>query len=77
MKAPDTALTREIEAEWTRNVIAKQNADPQAIQDCLEGMRAAAEGWEAAGYAKHIGRFELVDAKDLQRRRSGLQALAG
>ena len=45
-------------------MIAKQNADPQAIQDCLEGMRAAAEGWEVASYAKHTGRFELVDAKD-------------
>ena len=56
--------TREIEAEWTRNVFAKQTADPQAIQDCLEGMRAAAEGWEVAGYAKHTGRFEFVDAKD-------------
>lgn len=56
--------TREIEAEWTRNVIAKQNADRQDILDCLEGMRAAVEGWEVAGYAKHIGRFEPVDAKD-------------
>lgn len=46
--------TREIEAEWTRNVIAKQNADRQDIEDCLEGMRATAEGWEVAGYAQHI-----------------------
>ena len=36
--------TREIEAEWTRNVIAKQGADRKAIDDCLQGMRAAAEG---------------------------------
>lgn len=56
--------TREIEREWTRNVTAKQNADRQDIEDCLEGMRAAAEGWEVAGYAKHIGRFEPVDVKD-------------
>lgn len=56
--------TQEIEAEWTRNVVAKQNADRKDIQDCLQGMRAAAEGWEVTGYAKHIGRFELVDVKD-------------
>ena len=56
--------TKEIEAEWTRNVVAKQGAEPETIQDCLRGMRDAAEGWEVAGYAKHIGRFEKVDAKD-------------
>jgi hypothetical protein len=56
--------TREIEAEWTRNVIGKQSADRQAIQDCLQGMRAAAEGWEVLGYEKHIDRFEAVDLKD-------------
>lgn len=56
--------TREIEGEWTRNVIAKQGAAPEAIQLCLAGMRDAAEGWEVRGYSKHIDRFEAVDPKD-------------
>lgn len=56
--------TSEIEQEWARNVVLKQNADAQGIQDCLTGMREAAEAWEVTGYAKHINRFELVDAKD-------------
>jgi len=56
--------TREIELEWTRNVVVKQGADRQAIQDCLAGMRAAAEGWEVFGYEKHVDRFEAVDSKD-------------
>ena len=56
--------TREIENEWTRNVLAKQHADPNAIQACLHGMRDAAEGWEVAGYEKFIEHFESVDEKD-------------
>jgi hypothetical protein len=56
--------TKEIEGEWTRNVIAKQDADPAAIKKCLEGMRAAAPGWEVNGYRKFIGRFPDVDEKD-------------
>jgi hypothetical protein len=56
--------TKEIEGEWTRNVIAKQNADPKGIKDCLKGMRDAAEGWEVVGYSKHSDKFEPVDAKD-------------
>lgn len=45
--------TKEIEGEWTRNVVAKHGANPNDIHDCLKGMRDAAEGWEVAGYAKH------------------------
>lgn len=56
--------TKEIEAEWSRNVMAKLAANPRAIQDCLQGMRAAVPGWEVAGYRKHIARFDLVDPKD-------------
>ena len=56
--------TGEIESEWTRNVIAKQNADARGIEDCLAGMRDAAEGWEVTGYSKHIDKFEPVAAED-------------
>jgi hypothetical protein len=56
--------TREIEGEWTRNVIVKQGADPEDLQRCLRGMRDAAEDWEVAGFEKHIDRFESVDVKD-------------
>ena len=33
--------TKAIEEEWARNVVAKQNADPAAIQACVMGMRDA------------------------------------
>ena len=56
--------TKEIESEWTRNVIAKQGAERSGIMACLKGMRDAAEGWEVAGYSKFENMFELVDAKD-------------
>lgn len=56
--------TPEIESEWTRNVVKKQDADAEGIQDCLRGMRDAVPGWEVTGYRKHIDRFEAVDAKD-------------
>ncbi len=56
--------TKDIEAEWSRNFMAKHVANPRAIQDCLQGMRAAVPGWEVAGYRKHIARFDVVDPKD-------------
>jgi len=56
--------TKEIEKEWARNVVAKQDADPQAIQACLRGMRDAAEDWEITGYKKYVEQFEAVDEKD-------------
>lgn len=56
--------TKEIEAEWTRNVVAKQGADAEDIQACLRGMRDAVDGWEVTGYAKHKTKFEPVDPKD-------------
>ncbi len=56
--------TKEIEEEWARNVVAKQNADPAAIQACVMGMRDAAEGWEVAGYARYMAQFGSVDEKD-------------
>ncbi len=56
--------TREIEGEWTRNVVVKQGADPEDLQRCLRGMRDAAEDWEVSGYTKYTDRFESVDAKD-------------
>lgn len=56
--------TPEIETEWTRNVVARHGADPEAIQRCLRGMREAAEDWQVSGYQKFIERFEDVDAKD-------------
>lgn len=56
--------TKEIEAEWTRNVVAKQDADAEGIQACLRGMRDAVDGWEVTGYAKHVPKFEAVDPKD-------------
>jgi hypothetical protein len=56
--------TREIEDEWTRNVVVKQGADPEDLQRCLRGMREAAEDWEVSGFTKYKERFELVDAKD-------------
>lgn len=56
--------TREIESEWTRNVVVKQEADAEGIQACLTGMRDAVPGWEVTGYSKHVGKFEAVDAKD-------------
>lgn len=56
--------TKEIEAEWTRNVVAKQGADAEDIQACLRGMRDAVDGWEVTGYGKHKTKFEAVDPKD-------------
>ena len=56
--------TKEIEAEWSRNVVAKQDAKAEGIQACLQGMRGAVDGWEVNGYAKHAAKFEAVDAKD-------------
>ena len=56
--------TKEIEAEWTRNVVAKQGADAEDIQACLRGMRDAVDGWEVTGYNKHKAKFEPVDPKD-------------
>ncbi len=56
--------TKEIEAEWTRNVVPKQAADADGIQACLRGMRDAVDGWEVTGYAKHLPQFEAVDPKD-------------
>lgn len=56
--------TRDIETEWTRNVTAKHDADPCAVQDCLLAMRSAVPGWEVAGYRKHIERFEQIHPKD-------------
>lgn len=56
--------TKEIEAEWTRNVVAKQVADAEGIQACLRCMRDAVDGWEVTGYAKHVSKFEAVDPKD-------------
>ena len=56
--------TKQIEAEWTRNVVAKQGADPRDIMLCLHGMRDAAPDREVKGYAKHTARFGAVDAKD-------------
>jgi hypothetical protein len=56
--------TREIESEWSRNVVAKQDADVEGIQECLRGMRDAVPGWEVTGYEKHAAKFEAVDAKD-------------
>jgi hypothetical protein len=57
--------TKKIEDEWIRNVIEKQNADPQAIEACLVGMREATQGdWEVAGYDKYVHQFDLVDSKD-------------
>lgn len=56
--------TKEIEAEWTRNVVAKQDADEASIRQCLKGMREAAEGWEVQGYAKYAELFSAVQEKD-------------
>jgi hypothetical protein len=56
--------TKEIEAEWTRNVVAKQCADAEDIQACLRGMRDAVDGWEVTGYTKHENKFDPVDPKD-------------
>lgn len=56
--------TKEIEDEWSRNVVKKQDADPQDIEACLQGMRKAAPGWQINGYAKHIPRFAKVHKKD-------------
>ena len=56
--------TKEIEAEWSRNVVAKQGAEAQALQACLRGMRDAVDGWGVTGYAKHEAKFEAVDAGD-------------
>lgn len=56
--------TKQIEAEWTRNVVSKQDADANGIQACLRGMREAVDGWEVTGYAKHIPKFEAVEVND-------------
>lgn len=56
--------TKEIEKEWTRSVVGKQDADAHAIQACLHGMREAAQDWEVTGYKKYVEQFEPVDQKD-------------
>jgi hypothetical protein len=57
--------TKEIEAEWTSNVIEKQDADPKSLEACLVGMREATDGdWEVAGYDKYRKNFDAVDGKD-------------
>lgn len=56
--------TKEIEAEWTRNVVKAHGADSQDIQDCLLGMRDAAPGWEVLGYKRYESQFSGVEAKD-------------
>ena len=56
--------TKEIESEWTRNVIAEQGTDSRDIALCVRGMRDAAPDWEVTGYAKHAARFALVNAND-------------
>ena len=56
--------TREIEDEWTRNVVIKQGADREDLERCLRGMREAAEDWEVTGFTKYMERFESVDPKD-------------
>lgn len=56
--------TREIEAEWSRNVVGKQGAEAEGIQGCLRGMRDAVDGWEVTAYAKHIPKFDAVEKKD-------------
>lgn len=56
--------TKDIEDEWTRNVVDKHGAEAEAVQRCLRGMRDAVDGWEVTGYAKHIPKFEAVDVKD-------------
>jgi len=56
--------SKSVEAEWTRNVVAKQGADADDIQDCLRGMRDAVDGWEVTGFEKHIPKFPEVDEKD-------------
>ncbi len=56
--------TEEIELEWSRNVVAKQDVDEDSIQRCIQGMRQAAEGWEVKGYSKYVDMFAAVDEKD-------------
>ena len=56
--------TKEIEAEWARNVVAKQQANEASIQQCLMGMREAVEGWEVQGYVKYVELFSAVHEKD-------------
>lgn len=56
--------TRPIEKEWARNVVAKQGADRDAIQNCLRGMREAVEDWEVDGFERYEANFEAVDEKD-------------
>ncbi len=56
--------TKEVEAEWTRNVVTKHGADQTLIRACVYGMRDAAEDWEVSGYAKHVDRFAAVNFKD-------------
>jgi hypothetical protein len=56
--------TREIESEWTRNVVGKHGADAGDIQACLRGMRDAVDGWEVTGYTRYGAKFDAVDEKD-------------
>jgi len=56
--------TREIEREWSLNVVVKQGVDAEGIQQCLRAMRDAVDGWEVTGYARHAAKFGTVDAKD-------------
>jgi hypothetical protein len=58
------AWTKEIEQEWFRNVVEKQNADAKKLQLCVDGMRQAVEGWEVEDYKQHETRFAAVDPKD-------------
>ena len=56
--------TRPIEKEWARNVVAKQGASRDAIENCLRGMREAVEDWEVDGFERYEATFEAVDEKD-------------
>jgi len=58
------AWTREIENEWFRNVVEKQNADAQKLRLCVDGMRQTVEGWEVTNYKQHEMQFLAVDSKD-------------
>jgi len=45
-------------------VVAKQGADAEGIQECVEGMRDTVSGWEVTGYSKYVDKFDGVDAQD-------------
>jgi len=64
--------TKEIDTEWTRNVIDKQDADRSSIERCMHLMHQAAgeidddtdQGWEVTGHEVHLQRFAAVHEKD-------------